>query len=127
MTPDDKYIYAVDFDGTLSKGKWPDTGEPNIDLFNYLIRQRIIGNKVILWTNRNGEHLKTAIAFCRIYGLEFDAVNENLPEMIEAYKSDSRKVSADFYIDDRAVHPEVYDWGYANLHKRNLNKEGRFE
>ena len=34
-------------------------------------------------------------------GLEFDAVNENLQMMIDKYGSDSRKVYADCYIDDR--------------------------
>ena len=114
MTPDGRYIIAVDFDGTLITGnKWPDVeGEPNLPLINILIRERQIGNKVILWTNRTDVPeeekypLKTAIDFCRAAGLEFDAVNENLPEIIEAYHSDSRKVSADLYIDDKVLDPE---------------------
>lgn len=115
MTPDGRYIYAVDFDGTLITGnKWPDVdGEPNLHLINILIRERQKGNKVILWTNRTDipeqeEHpLKAAVDFCRAAGLEFDAVNENLPEIVEAYGSDSRKVSADKYIDDKALDPEL--------------------
>lgn len=127
MTPDGRYIYAVDFDGTISVGEtkekqWPNTGEPNEELIKYLIRQRIAGNRVILNTNRCDELLVDAIRFCRIYGLEFDAVNENLPEMIEAYGNDSRKISADFYIDDLAIHPRDWDWGYMNLHGRSLQK-----
>jgi len=35
--------------------------------------------------------------------LEFDAVNANLPEMNALYGNDSRKIGADFYIDDKAV------------------------
>jgi len=124
MTPEGKFIYSVDFDGTLSNGKWPETGEPNVQLINYLIRQRLDGNKIILNTNRTGELLDSAVRFCRIYGLEFDSVNENLPEIVDAYGSDSRKISADFYIDDLAIHPQDYDWGYLNLHKRNLKKGG---
>ena len=123
MTPDSKYIYAVDFDKTLSFANWPEVGEPNEDLIKYLIRMRMEGNKVILYTSRNGEPLKDAVRFCRAYGLEFDAVNENLPEMIEAYHDDSRKISADFYIDDRGIKPNEINWAYANLHKRSLNKE----
>ena len=115
MTPDGRYIYAVDFDGTLITGnKWPDVdGEPNLHLINILIRERQKGNKVILWTNRTDipeqeEYpLKATIDFCRAAGLEFDAVNENLPEIVEAYGSDSRKVSADKYIDDKALDPEL--------------------
>ena len=115
MTPDGRYIIAVDFDGTLISGnKWPDVeGEPNKQLINILIRERQRGNKVILWTNRTDKPekeeypLKAAIDFCKAAGLEFDAVNENLPEIIAAYGSDSRKVSADKYIDDKALDPEL--------------------
>ena len=35
------------------------------------------------------------------HGLKFDAVNENLPEMIKLFGSDSRKVFADYYLDDK--------------------------
>lgn len=115
MTPDGKYIIAVDFDGTLITGnKWPDVeGEPNHHLISILIRERKRGNKVILWTNRTDKPeqeeypLRTAIDFCKNAGLEFDAINENLPEIIQAYGNNSRKVSADLYIDDKALAPEV--------------------
>lgn len=118
MTPDGNWIIAVDFDGTLITGNtWPDVcGEPNRKLISYLIGQKNKGNKIILWTNRTdvpekeSYPLRDAVEFCRAAGLEFDAVNENLPEMIQAYGSDSRKVSADTYIDDKAFNPD-----YVNL------------
>lgn len=34
-------------------------------------------------------------------GLIFDAVNEALPEQIERWNNDTRKIYADYYIDDR--------------------------
>ena len=37
---------------------------------------------------------------------EFDAVNDNLPEIIEFYGHNSRKISCDYYIDDRMLLPE---------------------
>ena len=99
-------IYAVDFDGTLSVGaRWPDIGKPNKPLFDFLIRQQAAGSKIILWTNRHGGLLMGAVEFCRHRGLVFDAVNENLPDLIELYGNDSRKVSADVYIDDKAINP----------------------
>ena len=100
-------IYAVDFDGTLSRGRWPELGEPNKILFNFLIEKQNEGARVILYTCRNGEQLEVAVKYCRDYGLEFDAVNENLPELIELYGGDTRKINADFYIDDRAVNPNA--------------------
>lgn len=69
-------IIAVDFDGVLSSaGKWPEVGEA----------------------------LESAVAQCREHGLEFDAVNDNIPEIVEKYGVNSRKITADYYIDDKAV------------------------
>lgn len=129
MTPDGKYIIAVDFDGTLITGNtWPDVaGDPNLPLMNILIRERIKGNKVILWTNRTDAPdkdrypLKAAVDFCKAAGLEFDAINENLQEIIEAYGSDSRKVSADVYIDDKALNPEQINLGFFDIFKIPLS------
>ena len=46
-------IYAVDFDGTLSRGRWPELGEPNEILFNFLIEKK-----------KNG----AAVKYCRDWG-----------------------------------------------------------
>ena len=86
-------IIAVDFDGTLVTDKYPKIGEPNVKLINTLI----------LWTCRNGEKLKEAVEFCLLCDLHFDYINENSKETLKKYKyKDSRKISADIYIDDRA-------------------------
>ena len=71
---------AVDFDGTLCYSKWPELGQPNQALIEYLQE----------WEQN----------------LEFDAVNDNLPEIIEFYGHNSRKISCDYYIDDRMLLPE---------------------
>ena len=107
MTQQRKYIYAVDFDGTLITGnKWPDIdGQFNTHLANILIHERARGNKVILWTNRHGEALEDALWLCDLYNLQFDAVNENIPETIRFYGSDPRKITYDYLIDDRAINP----------------------
>lgn len=86
-------------DGTLSYGNYPECGKPNMRLIEWLKERKANGDKLILWTCRHDEPLEKAVEWCKCYGLEFDAVNENLPEMIEKY-GDSRKVGADFYIDD---------------------------
>ena len=95
-------IIAVDFDGTLCENKCPDIGEPNKDMLNYIKKRRRNGCKIILWTCRDGKMLEDAVTWCKEQGLEFDAVNENLPEIIERYGNDSRKIFAHIYIDDRA-------------------------
>lgn len=95
-------IYAVDFDGTLNLAEtYPQLGEPNIELIDFLKSRQQAGDKVILWTCREGELLKSAIKYCKNYGLEFDAVNDNIRENIEHFNNNCRKVFADYYIDDR--------------------------
>lgn len=95
-------VYAVDFDGTLNlSGKYPELGKPNTGLFEILTKQRAAGDKVILWTCREGQLLDDAVEYCRKYGLEFDAVNDNIQENKDRWGNNTRKVFADFYIDDR--------------------------
>lgn len=98
-------IIAVDFDGTLHMGTWPEIGDVNMTVFNFCRNEQLNGSRLILWTNRDGEQLEDAVAWCKERGLEFDAVNENLPELIELYGNDFRKINADIYIDDKAVNP----------------------
>lgn len=106
MTDEEKFkllaikIIAVDFDGTLCESAWPEIGNPNKRLIQYLINCRKQGIKVILNTMREGELLQKAVEWCKGHGLEFDAVNDNLPEMIELYGNNPRKISATYYIDD---------------------------
>lgn len=99
-------IIAVDFDGTLCENRYPDIGEAIDGTVHDLLVARTAGAKLILWTCRTGEHLRNALHWCAALGLEFDAVNENLPETIAWFGSDTRKVYATEYWDDRAVVPE---------------------
>ena len=97
-------IIAVDFDKTISLGDWPDVGPENKPVMDALKERKRRGDKVILWSCRGGDELSSAVAWCRCHGLEFDAVNENLPEILEAWGyQDTRKIYADEYWDDRAV------------------------
>lgn len=98
-------IIAVDFDGTLCRDCYPGIGEANERLIRRLKELRAQGDRLILWTCRNGKQLEEALFFCMMRGLVFDAVNENLPEIIEEFGGDSRKILADLYIDDRCVVP----------------------
>lgn len=101
--------YAVDFDGTLCENAYPEIGAPNLPLIDRLIAcRRYFDVKLILWTCREGEMLTRAVEFCRRYGLEFDAVNDNTEELKKAYGTNPRKIGADFYIDDKAVLPTSF-------------------
>lgn len=97
----DYKVFAVDFDGTLCKSIWPEIGEPNFSLIEWIKEKRREGNKIILWTCREGKLLDEALAWCKDKGLEFDAVNDNTPELIKLFGNNPRKVSADYFIDDK--------------------------
>ena len=94
---------AVDFDGTLCTNKYPEIGLPNVNLIERLIKLKD-NNTIILWTCRTGEQLYSAVEWCKKHGLEFDYVNENSELTLAKYNyEDSRKITADIYIDDRAM------------------------
>ncbi len=99
-------IYAIDFDGTITvRSRYPNIGEANTEFIEWLKHEQDGGVKLILWTCRVGKLLDEAVEFCGRYGLAFDAVNENLPEIIEKFGSDTRKIFAHKYIDDASAVP----------------------
>ena len=106
------YIFAFDFDGTLCKGTFPDIGEPRMWVIDYAKRMKLDGHKIILWTCRENcggiyfpdkRYLDEAVEWCSKYGLVFDAVNKNIEEELYPNEIFSRKVYADYYIDDKSV------------------------
>ena len=106
----DVKIVAVDFDCTLTltDDNYPECGPVNSVAVSLLKEFRRNGGKVILWTCRYGDALDMAVELCREHGLEFDAVNDNLPEQSAKWRQShpnakmSRKIYADMYIDDKA-------------------------
>jgi uncharacterized HAD superfamily protein len=100
---------AVDFDGTLCRYAFPEIGEQEDNhkqLMSILIKLQNQGHKLILWTNRGDNEqyksLTEAVEWCKSKGLEFDAINQNLPtqKKLSGY---SPKVMADYYIDDKVL------------------------
>ena len=111
-------IYAVDFDDMIFLGHGNGAGTANVQLIKHLIFKRKMGDKIILWTCREGKRLQDAVDFCKEYGLVFDAVNDNLPEIIAKNGANSRKVICDVYLDGRAKSMDEYDFsGEVNMDK----------
>lgn len=103
-------VIAVDFDGCICTLNWPNIGEPNWEVIEALRKEKASGTKLILWTCRCGDSLQAALGACDDWGIQFDAVNENLPERLLKYGySESRKISADEYWDDLAVVKGITD------------------
>ena len=96
-------VIAIDFDGCISENKWPGCGRPNLAVIEEAKREKRMGTKLILWSCRSGKDLDDAVEYCRSFGLEFDAVNDNVDERKDAYMNNCRKVWADEYWDDHAV------------------------
>ena len=113
-------IIAVDFDGTIVEHKYPQIGREIPFAIATLKKLQAERHLLILWSVWEGQLLYEAVDFCRKRGLEFYAVNSNMPEE-EADMSAlrSRKVSADMYIDDRNL-DGLPDWGviYEMIHNR---------
>lgn len=129
-------IIAVDFDGTLCVGdRWPNIGEPNTPLINYILERQKQGAKLILWTCRAGDSLTAAIEWSAQQGIIFDAVNDNIPETLEWYTDapNCRKIYADEYIDDKAKIPEyvyreplTFVWKIDALDEEKKAREGSY-
>lgn len=93
-------IYAIDFDGTIVSNAFPEIGEINPEAFYFIRKIQDRGDKWILYTMREGKKLREAVEFLESFGIAPDAVNDNLPELNEAFKNNPRKVFANVYIDD---------------------------
>ena len=78
---------------------------------DYLQKWKSQGNKLILWTCRAGDALDAAVAWCQSHQLEFDAVNDNLPEIIEYYANgtgDFSEYEMEVLSDKKATMEELY-------------------
>lgn len=81
-------IYAIDFDNTLAITRFPEIVAPNKKMVAFAKAVKAQGHQIILWTSRAGADLE-------------NAVNEPLPEQIKRWGNDTRKIYADYYIDDK--------------------------
>lgn len=95
-------IIAVDFDGTLVANDFPNIGNINQDIVDWVRKQKEKGATIILFTTRKDEKLQEALDFCNKNNIPIDCANEN-PEWLDF--ETSGKVFADLYLDDRAINP----------------------
>lgn len=105
-------LIAVDFDGTIVEHKYPAMGKERPFALDVLKRLAAEGNRIVLWTSREGKLLEDAVEFCRKRGLEFYAVNSEIQtgSLFANSPSNRRKISADIYIDDRNL-GGLPEWG----------------
>ncbi|GHV36281.1 hypothetical protein FACS1894187_10630 [Synergistales bacterium] len=96
-------IIAVDFDGCIVTNQFPNIGEEISSTVARLREEKRNDARLILWTCRRDEQLTAAVNWCAERDIHFDAINENLPDVITAFGGDTRKIFANEYWDDRAV------------------------
>jgi len=105
-------IWAIDFDGTLSRGRFPGVGPANeelMDIIKKILSEPLEKRSVflVLWTSRHGETLQNALEWLESEGVIFDSVN-SVPAELTGYPEDTRKIFADIYVDDRAISPSDF-------------------
>lgn len=92
-------LVAIDFDGTLTNKD--DFINKSIEFdkkaVKWLKNISKLDCKLILWTCREQEKLEIAVNELKKIGIEFDYLNED-----NGKRGLHRKISAEFYIDDRA-------------------------
>lgn len=103
-------IIAIDYDGTIALDAFPNVGRPNWSVINRALEEKENGTLLILWTCREdcpeGSHsyLSDAVEACSRWGLEFDAINEDVDWSKDFFGRHGRKVYANEYWDDKAIH-----------------------
>ncbi|AXG69944.1 hypothetical protein KORDIASMS9_02172 [Kordia sp. SMS9] len=127
MIVKESLLIAVDFDGTIVDDAYPKIGAPKIFAFETLKRLEHDGHRLILWTYRSGRKLEEAVKFCKENGIDFYAVNNSYPEEVFEGKI-SRKINADYFIDDRNIGGfigwgKVYQLLTNELPNENLKKK----
>ena len=106
------FILSCDYDNTIVFDEFPGHGDFKEDIVNKIKEFKKHGAELILWTCREGENLEGAVSNCKKAGLEFDSVNENTPSTKKWLSGEkqplSRKVHADFYLDDKASNLDIF-------------------
>jgi hypothetical protein len=96
-------VLAVDFDGTVVEDRYPEIGKPLPFAIDTLKRLHADGHRLVLWTFRHGRPLRNAVEFLESQGVQLYAVNQSFPEESEQLNGYSRKIHADWFIDDRNI------------------------
>lgn len=101
--PERKLIIAVDCDGTVWTDRYPEIGEPNEALLAELRDAQAAGHYIVAWTMREGQDDLICDWFLS-QGVVLSAVNDNLPHVKTQWGNNPRKIFADVYVDNLALH-----------------------
>lgn len=118
-------IIALDFDGTICFGKYPNIEGIQPLAKKYIQKLKADGHYLIINTCRSGEYLVQAINWLLENEIPFDRVNDNEPTQTAMYQNNSRKIYAHIYIDDKQIGglpswQEIYEF-ITEKHKQHLS------
>lgn len=103
-------IIAVDFDGTIVKNAYPDIGAPIENAVKALRYFKEQGHTIIINSCRADYYADEMTHYLLYNDIPFDFINENDPKRTSQYGGDTRKISADIYIDDKNIFCHSIDW-----------------
>ena len=124
----EKLTLAIDFDGTIVKELYPDIGSLLPGAKEYINKLYDDGHYIIIWTCRSEGYEIGVVEFLDGMNIKYHQVNENELARIEKYGSDSRKISADIYIDDKNLGglpnwPTIYEMVLAHATSHEVVRE----
>lgn len=101
---------AIDFDGTIVENAYPEIGNLKPNVVEVMNRLRDEGYRIVINTCRTGQHELNARICLNDNNIPFHYLNENTLESRLEFTEESRKLSADIYIDDRNLLGIPDDW-----------------
>ena len=102
----DKYVIAIDFDGTIVQHMYPDIGETMDGALEGLHQLAMDGHHIVIWTCRVGKELIDVRNWLNGNGVIYDALNHNAGCV---NFPTGPKIYYDILVDDRAWDC-VIDW-----------------
>ena len=96
-------IISIDYDDTIVDADYPNSGAIKPFAKEVINRLYDQGHYILIWTCRANDRLDVAKSYLDECGVKYHTINENLPHIIEQYNGDTRKQSADVYIDDKSL------------------------
>lgn len=103
-------IIAIDFDNTIvNVRKFPHIHSVRKGVKKYINKLYEQGYYIIIWTCRTDAGIcydnSDAVKFLNENGIKFHLINDNHYAIKNHFQNNSRKISADIYIDDKGLWP----------------------
>lgn len=103
-------IIAIDFDSTIVNiDKFPHIHSLRKGAKTYINKLYNAGYYIIIWTCRTDAatcyDMSDAVKYLNDNGIKFHLINDNHYALKNHFRNNSRKVSADIYVDDKGLWP----------------------